>query len=284
MYSISFAEKGVCCCDILRAAAKSCVATEPQSSLEMADSAKVTFQKPVFVPEKAGHSFTLLDVPIFEAPRTAAQAPAIDFAVDCSGQLAEFADAFLQGAAPYFSKPLPVPVFLQRVKHIWITSDFSSEELAAGGLLKWIPASVLFYKGGYELEWNLIEIGPLPEPVARPPEPVGAAGTAAPTAVGEQGEGGLAQEVVAPGPAVAAAAASAAAAPTPPLEEGEIPGPAPPSKAVFKQKVRKARLRAALAQMRAEKMAERYYLRYGNLDLADGTDSDSALSFEDQLS
>jgi hypothetical protein len=35
--------------------------------------------------------------------------------------------------------------------------------------------------------------------------------------------------------------------------------------------------------MRAEKMAERYYLRYGNLDLesATGSGSDSDLSFED---
>jgi hypothetical protein len=59
------------------------------------------------------------------------------------------------------------------------------------------------------------------------------------------------------------------------------------SRAIFKKKVREARLRAAIATMKAERMASKYFRRYGNeLDLSvesdlssDGEDSPNDTSF-----
>jgi hypothetical protein len=232
---------------------------------------QVSFQKPVLLPDKGCHSFTLLDVPVFEAV-SESSAILIDFSKDCSGQLLDLINSFLLNANQYFSKELPASVFLQRVRHKWITTEFSSKELQFEGfaLLKWIPATILFYRGYYEIEWDLLEIIPVPAPT-RPslPEP----------------------EPLPTQPSL----------PEPQLEEVEIPSATTPTdpnpsqsppltettikrnmRDAYKQKVRKARLRATLAQLRAEKLAEQYYLRYGNLDLGDGGESsDSDLSFQD---
>ena len=55
------------------------------------------------------------------------------------------------------------------------------------------------------------------------------------------------------------------------------------SRALLKQRVRAARLRAAIATMKAEKLAEKYFRRYGSsIDLSE--DNESELSFETELS
>jgi hypothetical protein len=47
-----------------------------------------------------------------------------------------------------------------------------------------------------------------------------------------------------------------------------------------RRRIREARLRLILSKLRAERLAERYYKRYGNFD---GVGSDSELSSEDEL-
>lgn len=51
------------------------------------------------------------------------------------------------------------------------------------------------------------------------------------------------------------------------------------SRAVLKQKVRKAKLKAAIATMKAERMAEKYFRRYG---VQTNLDSDSDISFDSE--
>lgn len=238
----------------------------------------ISFQKPVLLAEKNCHSFTLIDVPVFESI-TNRSSISIDFAKDCSGQLTQFAASFLLNAGQYFSKQLPVSTFLERLKHRWNTTEFLPQELQFEGwaLLKWIPATVLFYKGYYELEWDLVEVipqenfvpptqaeptivaalPPPPSPPSPPPQPI---------------EEIPLQETEIP------------SAPLPKLEETPVKRDRHEVREAYKQKVRKARLRASLAQLRAEKLAEQYYLRYGNLDLADAESSDSELSFQDAYS
>jgi hypothetical protein len=246
----------------------------------------ITFQKPVLLAEKKCHSFTLIDVPVFESI-TNRSSIAIDFAKDCSGQLTEFVESFLLNAAQYFSKQLPVSSFLQRLQHRWNTTEFSQDELHFEGwaLLKWIPATVLFYKGYYELEWDLVEIIPqeafVPEVAA--PEHVSPSPSPSPSPPPSPSPFSLSLPLPSPPPMEDI-----------PLQEAEIPPAAVTEASVkrerqevreaYKQKVRKARLRASLAQLRAEKLAEQYYLRYGNLDMADGESSDSELSFQDAYS
>lgn len=63
-----------------------------------------------------------------------------------------------------------------------------------------------------------------------------------------------------------------------PLEESGIPfTSSSQDRERMKQKVRRARLRAAIAHLRAEKMAECYYMRYGFQE--EEGDSDSDLTF-----
>jgi hypothetical protein len=51
------------------------------------------------------------------------------------------------------------------------------------------------------------------------------------------------------------------------------------SRAILKQKVRKAKLKAAIATMKAERMAEKYFRRYG---VQTNLDSDSDISFDSE--
>lgn len=51
------------------------------------------------------------------------------------------------------------------------------------------------------------------------------------------------------------------------------------SRAILKQKVRKAKLKAAIATMKAERMAEKYFRRYG---IETKLDSDSDISFDSE--
>ena len=239
----------------------------------------VTFHKPVLLSEKGCHSFTLIDVPVFECVGERSKI-SIDFSKDCSGQLLEFASSFLLKASKYFSKQLPVSTFLGMLGHRWNTTEFLPEELEFEdqALLKWIPATVLFYKGFYELEWDLVEIVPLPPPIKREESELQPEVVEQPLKEAEEAE--------------EAEEAGATDIPSSTLEESDIPPTEPLAETsvksdthtlrdAYKQKVRKARLRAVLAQLRAEKLAEQYYLRYGNLDLEDGDGSDSELSFQD---
>jgi hypothetical protein len=83
-----------------------------------------------------------------------------------------------------------------------------------------------------------------------------------------------------PTPPVPAEAATPAPA-APPLQETGIPYTSSrKERERMKQKVRRARLRATIAHLRAEKMAERYYMRYGFQEEDSGSDSDLTFASE----
>lgn len=62
-----------------------------------------------------------------------------------------------------------------------------------------------------------------------------------------------------------------------PFDNSEKPIHVVSSRALMKQKVRQAKLKAAIATMKAERMAEKYFRRYG---IETQVDSDSELSFD----
>ena len=73
------------------------------------------------------------------------------------------------------------------------------------------------------------------------------------------------------------------APPAPPLTEEQIPFNSPrKERERMKQKVRRARLRAAIAHLRAEKMAENYYMRYGFQEEEGDSDSDLTYASENE--
>lgn len=228
----------------------------------------IEFDSPIVIQSKGCHCFNINDAPIFESISTASELR-IHFDSHCSGQLQEFVELFLSKAAVHFSKPLPVPIFLERLSHQWNTSEFTEKELTFNGhcLLKWIPANIFFYKGRYEIEWLLIEILDINETVAD------SSATNSDTPKLEVTPDSVAIQEI----------------PLSSVTLSSIEQPSQPSsqsiklkRNKLKQKIRRARLRVTLAQLRAEKLAERYYLRYGELNLED-SDSDSDLSYASDL-
>lgn len=164
-----------------------------------------------------------------------------------------FLTDFLHQASEYFSRALPLPLFLERVKHIWRRDEIMDQGELTGGRLytiTWIPAMIWFRTPSYEIHWSLCQFEP------GSTEAVAATTLAAPP-------------VSEPPPLPLA--------PAPPSENPKGPRR---SREDLKRKVRQARLRAAIAQLRAERLAEQFYIRYGTVDLEE---SDSDLSFEADL-
>jgi len=160
---------------------------------------------------------------------------------------------FLTNAARYFSKGLSIANFMSKATFIWNYDRFINEINSAPAnavvRMTWVPEAVIFHQNAqYESIWQ-------------------------------------AASLVVEAPA-------AAAVETPALIEAPDAIPFDESNAIVqpsprrgeKQKVREARLRAALAHLRAERLALKYYEKYGKIE---DSDKDSTLSiesdFEDEL-
>jgi hypothetical protein len=167
----------------------------------------------------------------------------------------DFCAAFLEKAASYFSGQLPLATFLKRLTVSWELGELEEDLLLGSRLeLVWIPARILFQSGRYEMVWRLVDVHEFSglDEEELPP-------------VTEGSGGGLPvsmEEVV---------------------ETTGIPfesaaGPLSPREAARK-KVREARLRVAVAQLRAERLAANYFDKYGSFEEI-GEDSDSDLSMD----
>ena len=126
----------------------------------------------------------------------------------------------------------------------------------------WIPAAIVFYTSRYELTFNLVEL----EPVVVQSIPPGFL----------DGLGVPGEEI----PLIPVETEL----PELPITEitipfGEMSMDEKEKREVARKKIRQARLRASLARLRAEKLADRYFSRYGNFDM-DG--SGSELSSEEE--
>ena len=160
---------------------------------------------------------------------------------------------FLTAATRYFSKGLPLDNFLSKAQFVWNYDRFKEEINSAPAdavvRMKWSPEAVIFHQNAqYESIWQATH---------------------------------LIIEVQAP--AKTPAASVIEESDTIPFDSSNtIVQPSP--RRGEKQKVREARLRAALAHLRAERLALKYYEKYGKIE---EDDKDSTLSiesdFEDEL-
>ncbi len=225
---------------------------------------EVRIQKPTFLADSKCHIFKIDSEHLIEhTSATQIELPLQDSAVQT--QVEPFYLAFLKAASGYFSKPLSLDVFQSRLVHDWNADEFM-DSLELDGTTPlcfvWRPASIRFYTAKYEVQWVLFT-------VRRPPAPAPAA--ALPTPPTPPVTAMEAEQVP------AAPVATVAPTRTPP-PEGTIPFQHPATleerRERMKQKVRKARLRALLAELRAERLAEKYYIRYGAESLEADTDSD----------
>jgi len=165
---------------------------------------------------------------------------------------------FLTQASKYFSKPLDTEVFYKRVVYNWTTEEVDLTRLEDGESFRatWIPATIVFYTSRYELTFNLAEL----EPVVVKSIPPGFL----------DGLGVPGEEV----PIIPVETEL----PELPITEiaipfGEMSTDEREKREAARKRVRQARLRASLAHLRAEKLADRYFSRYGNFDM-DGSGSE----------
>jgi hypothetical protein len=152
--------------------------------------------------------------------------------------------AFLESASRYFSSSLDTEIFKKRLEHVWENTGELSALSAGECQVTWNPAEVVMYPSVYKVVWNLADIQ---QPIANPGE--------ASTVFEELP---VLMEVDSESIPVSSDAAAA------PMTEKER----------AMQKVRQARLRLAIAKLRAEKLAMRYFKKYGTLLDATG-DSDT---------
>jgi len=155
-----------------------------------------------------------------------------------------FVGEFLKLASPYFSKPLNQDIFLQRVVHMYNPGDYNSEPETPIQKVFWIPAHVTFYPNKYEIHWTIVGI----------------------------------QKNISPGTDIVDIGSdilSSDALPPPRMI------PKPTIQKLLRQRIRQARLKCALARLRVEQLAERYYARYGNFDGL--SDADSELSSDSEF-
>lgn len=184
-----------------------------------------------------------------------------------------FIKEFIQQASNHFSKPLELSNFYKRLSYKWITEEVEIEKVLGMGEMfraTWIPARMIFYTTRYEIHFSLVEVKAVIVPSTIPP--------------------GFLDELGVPGEELYTNATETKLPELPellPIAEikqdsipfGEITPEEKAKREVARKHIRQARLRASLAQLKAEKLAERYYKRYGNFEV---DSSESELSSQEE--
>ena len=156
-------------------------------------------------------------------------------------QFDTFCVEFLKQASPYFSKVLDAAVFNQRLAHVFSTDEFDLEGGSKEWVASWIPAQVTFFASRYEVLWVLTD---LEEKAKHSP-------------------GASATVVVEKSPDIVAPAATDVS-----------------RQKIIRQRIRQARLKCALAKLHVERLAERYYAKYGGFDGFSDSESELSSDFE----
>jgi len=168
--------------------------------------------------------------------------------------MSKFANKVYSEGVHWFSTPIKPSLFMKKVKHIF--QPIPEKEYSYGNLytITWKPKFLQIYSNTFEINWftfvektdaTLIPCNLFDELHEIEPK----------TIIIQQHENELLENIEIP------------------FENSESVHL--PSRANFKQKVRRAKLKAAIATMKAEQMAEKYFRRYG---IQTHLDSESELS------
>lgn len=218
---------------------------------------------PQFEPDKKRYTFVFKNAPRLE--ETTADPTKLTITED---ELYDsFVMDFLAQASKYFSKPLERAVFFKRLVYQYFTEEVELTKILETGetfRATWIPARIIFYTNRYEFQLNLAEVEAVIVPSAIP--------------------SGFLEELGVPGEEIESVMAEPELLELPIAEVNIIPyGEVTPEekakRELVRKRVRQARLRASLAKLKAERMANRYYKRYGTFEM-DSSESD--LTSEDE--
>jgi hypothetical protein len=187
------------------------------------------------------YQLSITDGPVFKG--VLSHPYEIDIDIESKDEYLSFVSELLKEASPFFSKPLEPGVFLQRVHHTYSAKDdLSGVPLKS---ISWIPAHVLFFTNRYELHWCLLNF-----------------------------EGDKASSLPGSTELVEVDIVSSD-------RGGKFIKVLPVSaQKLIRQKVRRARVKCALAQVRLEQVTEKYYAKYGNFDGFSDEDSELSTEFE----
>jgi hypothetical protein len=218
---------------------------------------------PQFEADKKRYIFTFKNAPRME--ETTADPTKLSITED---ELCDiFATDFLTQASKYFSKPLERAVFFKRLVYHYFTEEVELTKILETGetfRATWIPARIVFYTNRYELELTLAELEAVIVPSAIPSGFLEGLGVP-----GEEIDTVMAQDEL---PELPIAEVNI-------IPYGEITPEEKAKRELARKHVRQARLRASLAKLKAERLADRYYKRYGNFEM-DSSESD--LTSEDE--
>jgi hypothetical protein len=185
-----------------------------------------TVEKPAYDSVNVCHQLTINSPPVFLCE--GGDLSGIVFTGSLGEQLRSFVQGFLEKASSFFSKPLNIGLFQDRLVHHY---SLGEHELAGVAVkqLSWIPARILFYPTRYEIRWRLLAF----ETVDSSP------GTTI-----QEAEIGTFSSRQAPRRML-----------PPESAQGQI-----------RKKIRQARIRCAFAKLHLERMIEKYYSKYGKFD------------------
>jgi hypothetical protein len=200
--------------------------------------------------------------------------------------LEKFLTDFIEKAGRWFQSPLRIDTLKKRLRHAILTKNsLTTESKDDWYTLDWQPASLVISNREFTLYWKVSNITP-----AQPQISVDFLGSATPRAhspeptQASEGEDGLRTIQIQSTLDTLVPIGDLPLSDLPPLayyKEEEVDE----GKEEVKRRIREARLRVALAKLKAQRMEERYYSKYGEAaensessDLTTDSDSDEHLS------
>jgi hypothetical protein len=171
---------------------------------------------------------------------------------------------FIDHSKPFFASPIREPTLKKRIQHVFMEAPLSPESMSTWVRATWAPREMKVRKTEFLLGWAPVHltqgephIAPdfldsvtprVQSPVHTPGDSIKQIHISNPIEYPQMGEG-----LVAIGDL--------------PLSDGVVDfglSTESPEKAEERKRIREARLRASLAKLKAERLASRYYQRYGS--------------------
>ena len=178
------------------------------------------------------------------------------------------------GISPYFASPIPVGLFRKRLIHCWPLEEGQIPSMEHYHI-EWNPVELYVYTNKFELHWTPSQwnkLSTIPPGFLQADEEIKEDQPRTVTVL-------QSSDTPAPKGAILGMELLEASEEAIPYDDTETVIVS--QRLLEKRRVREARLRVAVARLKAERLAKRFYQKYGDLQLGAG-ESDSDLSGESE--
>lgn len=185
-----------------------------------------------------------------------------------------FVQEFLGKTTKYFSKPLETQKVLRHLRHTSLEQNYPKE--VGMYALEWVPSVFVIKTGDFELQWKIASCKP--QDLVIPPEFTASTTPGNQSPVPEQASQELRKiqihDILVPVGDLPLSDLS-------PLSFGT--DTIDPRKEAIRRRIQEARLKLALAKLKAQRMEQKYFERYGQtLEEAEGSSEFSSDSEEEE--